>query len=394
MLSGYRVLDLSKRFGWLAGRLLADLGADVIRIEPPGADVERTDWRACHVNKRLLRLDLDDADGRAAFDRLVAHADILIESAQPPDAESELLDPDRLGRLNPRLIHVSVTPFGRSGPRAAWLASDLETMAAGGAMSLAGEPGEKPMRVTIPQSYSWAGAQAAVGALTALMCRTTSGVGQHVDVSSQAAVMLALSHAPAFWDLGQGEPTRAGAFVTGRSIEGARYRAFWHCADGFLNFVLYGGPAGRRTNRQLVEWMREAGADPGPLADVDWDRFDPKRAKQDEVDRLERPIAQFFQRVKKSEFLEQASRREMLGYPVSTTADIAQDPQLVARDFWQDMRIDSASTERHCGAFAVVDGRRAPLRHAPGEEVALHALLAELERRAAPQGGAGARHAS
>lgn len=391
MLGGYCVLDLGNRSGWLAGRLLADLGADVIRIEPPGANVEHPDWRAYHVNKRLLRLDLRNDDGCAAFDRLAAHADVLIETAQPSDAASRVLDPGRLRRLNPRLVHVSITPFGRTGPRADWLASDLESMAAGGAMSLAGEPGEKPMRVTYPQSYSWAGAQAAVGALTALVCRTTTGVGQHVDVSTQAAVMLALSHAPAFWDLGQGEPTRAGAFVTGRSIEGARYRAFWHCADGFLNFVLYGGPAGRRTNRQLVAWMHEAGADPGPLGGVDWDRFDPKRATQDEVDRLERPIAQFFQRVTKREFLEQASRREMLGYPVSTTADIAQDPQLAAREFWQDLRVDGASTERHCGTFAVVDGQRAPLRHAPGEEVALHALLAELERGATPQEGAGTR---
>jgi crotonobetainyl-CoA:carnitine CoA-transferase CaiB-like acyl-CoA transferase len=379
MLREYRVLDLSDRVGWLAGRLLADLGAQVIRVEPPEADIDQADWRACNVNKRLLRLDLKTLEGHAALDRLAGAVDVLIESVQPGDPCADRLDPDRLRALNPRLIQVSVTPFGRTGPRAAWLASDLESMAASGAMSLAGEPGGKPMRVTAPQSYSWAGTQAAVGALTALVCRTTTGLGQHVDVSAQAAVMLALSHAPAFWDMGQGEPTRAGTFVTGRSIHDARYRAFWPCADGYLNFVLYGGPAGRRTNRQLVDWMRESGAWLGALADTDWNHFDPKLASQEEVDRLEQPIAKFFLGLTKRRFLEESSRREMLGYPVSTVEDIAHDRQLAARNFWHDVPGASMHAERHCGSFAIIDGLRAPLRHAPGEEVRLSELLRELE---------------
>ena len=378
MLARYRVLDLSSRLGWLAGRLLADLGAEVVKVEPPGARVDGADWQACNVNKRLLRLDLQTPQGRAAFDELAAGVDVLIESAQPADALAPLIDPDRLRRLNPHLVHVSITPFGRAGPRADWLASDIELMAAGGAMSLAGEPDGKPMRVTVAQSQGWAGAQAAVGALTALVSRSANGAGQHVDVSAQAAIILALSHAPAFWDMGQGEPTRAGAFITGRSIRGVRFRAFWPCADGYLNFVLYGGPAGRRTNRQLVEWMHERGAEVGALSGVDWDRFDPKLATQEDVERLEQPIARFFLGLRKREFLEETSRREMLGYPVSTTEDIAHDPQLAARDFWHDLRIADGTSQRHCGSFAIVDGRRAPLRHAPGAEVDLHQLLREF----------------
>lgn len=378
MLSGYRVLDLSNRVGWLAGRLLADLGADVVRIEPPDGRLDDFDWQACHVNKRILRLDVATGAGQAQFDRLLARADVLIESTQAHDPLAARLNWSRLRELNPRLVHVSVTPFGREGPRAHWSASDLELMAAGGAMSLAGEPDGPPTRVTVPQSYGWAGAQAAVGALVALVHRTISGVGQHVDVSAQASVILASSHAAAFWDVDGTNPSRCGAYVTGRSIAGARYRAFWPCADGYLNFVLYGGPAGRRTNMQLVEWMRERGVARGVLETIDWKRFDPKLATQDKVDALETPIADFFLTVSKREFLEETSRREMLGYPVFTVADIAADPQLAAREFWADVVDGNGETQRHCGSFVRFDGKRAALRHASGEEVAFASLLAEF----------------
>jgi len=378
MFSAYRVLDVSNRIGWLAGRLLADLGADVIRVEAPGVSIDSADWQAYHVNKRLLRLDLGTVEGRCTFDQLIAKADILIESSQLGEANARYFEWTRLKKVNPRLVQVSVTPFGREGPRAGWLASDLELMAAGGAMSLAGEPDGPPTRVTVPQSYGWAGGQAAVGAVTAIVHRTATGLGQRVDVSAQSAVILASSHAAAFWDMNGTNPTRCGAYLTGRSIKGARYRAFWPCSDGYLNFIVYGGPAGRRTNSQLVEWMRERKAALGALDGTDWKRFDPKLATQEQVDELEQPIAEFFLTLTKREFLEEASRREMLGYPVSTIADIAHDPQLAARDFWQDMPRADGSVQRHCGSYAIIDGVRPPLRHAAGEEVGLDALMDEF----------------
>lgn len=361
MLQGCVVLDCTERLGWLAGRLLADLGADVTKLEAPGADVSAMEWRALNVNKRLLRLDCADAAGRQAFDQLATSADIVITTPDPGADAAGLFDYARLSRLNRRLIVVAVTPFGLTGPKAGWLASDIEVMAASGAMSLAGEPDGAPMRVSVPQSYAWAGSQAAVGALVALAARGHSGRGQLVDVSAQAAVIIALSHAPAFVDILGETPTRAGAFITGRSIAGAQYRVFWPCRDGYLNFILYGGGAGRRTNEQLVAWMREQGFELGPLAGIEWARFDPTRASQAEVDAMEAPIAKFFLSVTKREFLEQAHRREMLGYPVSTAADIAADPQLEVRGFWQDLPGPDGRNERHCGAFVVVDGVRPPL---------------------------------
>ena len=365
MLTGLKVLDCAGELGWLAARLLADLGADVIRIEPPGTPRDAT-WRANNVNKRLLELDPFADENRPAVDDLVAACDVLIETWAPGSTEAARFEPNDLAANHPRLVHVSITPFGRSGPRAQWPASDLEIMAAGGALSLAGEPDGAPTRVTAPQSGGWAGAHGAVAALIALTERHDSGRGQHVDISAQSAVIMALAHAPAFWDVLGKVATRAGAYVTGRSVAGARYRAFWPCRDGYLNFVLYGGAAGRGTNKGLMAWMQERGAELGALADVDWEAFDPTRLGQDEVDHYEQVIGKFFQDVGKAEFLTQVSARGMMGYPVFDVGDIADDPQLAARGFWHDVTGDGGKTERHCGTFAIVDGERSGLRHAPG----------------------------
>ena len=347
MLRSVRVIDATDRLGWLAGRLLADLGARVTKLEAPGADVSSPHWRALNVNKQLQRGTLTS--------ELAADADIVI--ATPAPAQYDFLR----SLLDGKRIVVCITPFGLTGPKAKWLASDLEMMAAGGAMSLAGKPGGTPLRVSAPQAYAWAGSQAAVGALIALQYQRKTNCGQLVDVSAQAAVITALSHAPAFIDIAGTCPTRAGAFITGRSVTGARFRVFWRCRDGYVNFILYGGVAGRRTNEQLCAWMQASGIDPGPLAAQDWSKWDPTVATQERVDALEVPIGRFFASLTKKEFLEGAHEREMLGYPVNTVADIAADPQLMARGFWQDVPAPGGGLERHCGAFVIVDGKRASL---------------------------------
>ncbi len=367
LLSDVLVIDATDRLGWLAGRLLADLGADVIKIEPRGSDRSSSQWRASNVNKRVLELEPGGAADRERLDQLIGTADICLLTPGSP-ALSARFDPAVLRQDYPRLVVVAIAPFGREGPRSHWKATDLEIMAAGGAMALAGEPDGMPVRVSEPQSYGWAGAQAASGALIALYRRDATGHGDLVEVSGQACVVTALSHAPAFVDLNGIEPTRAGAFITGRSIKGARYRVFWPCRDGYINFIFYGGVAGRRTNAQLVAWMRERGAELGVLADIDWKTWDPTKADQAEVDAVESPVGRFFSGIAKREFLIEAHRREMLGYPVSTVADIASDPQLEARGFFQTV---AGSRERFCGSFAVIDGARPALRHAPGEPVAL-----------------------
>jgi crotonobetainyl-CoA:carnitine CoA-transferase CaiB-like acyl-CoA transferase len=366
LLDSILIVDATDRLGWLAGRLLGDLGADVIKLEPHGSDHSCSEWRAANVNKRLLEFEPGNPADRERIEALLGAADICLLTPQTTQFPS-LIDPALLRASFPRLVVTTITPFGGRGPRRHWKASDLELMAAGGAMALAGEPEGMPVRISQPQSYAWAGAQAAAGALIALFQREANGSGDLVEVSAQACVVTALSHAPAFVDLGGIEPTRAGAFITGRSIKGARYRVFWPCLDGYINFIFYGGAAGRRTNEQLVAWMRERGAELGALASIDWRGWDATQADQSEVDAIEAPVMKFFAGISKREFLHEGHRREMLGYPVSTVADIASDPQLQVRGFFQSV---AGSSERFCGSFAVIDGTRPPLRFSPGELLA------------------------
>src|SRR5215468_1298012 len=379
LLSHVLLIDATDRLGWRGCRVLDDLGADVIKLASPGTDRSRADWRAFNVNKRMLELDLQSSTERARLEELLRAADICLLT---PSVSSAHLDPHALRENYPRLVVVAIRPFGGVGPRSAWKASDIELMAAGGAMALAGEPDGMPVRISEPQSYAWAGAQAACGALIALHKRDATGCGDLVEVSAQACVVTALSHAPAFVDLLGLEPTRAGAFMTGRSIKGARYRVFWPCRDGYINFIFYGGAAGRRTNEQLVAWMRERGAELGALAAIDWKVWDPTKADQAEVDAIEASVAKFFAGLTKREFLIEGHRREMLGYPVSTVADIASDPQLAARGYFQ---AAGGSAERFCGSFAVINGVRPPLRHAPGAPFAAAEDARPASTAVAPQ---------
>jgi crotonobetainyl-CoA:carnitine CoA-transferase CaiB-like acyl-CoA transferase len=386
LLRPYRVLDLTGALGFLTGKIFGDLGADVVKVEPPGGDAARRwppflsgdnapqslYWLAFNANKRGVSLNLEDSRGRELFVRLAKKADFVVESFAPGTLDGWGLGYERLREENPALILVSITPFGQEGPYRDHLASDLEIMAASGAMSLAGEKDGEPMRVSVPQAPMWVGAEAAMGALTALAYRAATGRGQRVDVSAQVAVMAALAHAPAFWDLNRVNPERAGIYVTGRSVSGARMRVFWPCRDGWINFIIYGGAAGRHTNQQLVAWMDEKGLAPAWMKQTDWRSFEIPSITQEEVDRLEAPIGEFFLTVTKQEFLEGAIRRQMLGYPVSTVEDIYRDPQLAARGFWQDVRDPATGVSlKYPGGFAVVNGERLMIRR-PAPAVGAH----------------------
>jgi len=401
LLSPYRVLDLTGPLGFLCGKILADLGADVIKVEPPGGDPARKSppllqlgsgepqslaWLAFNVNKRGITLNLESAEGQELFARLANISDFVLETFPPGAHAGTAIAYDRLRQQNPGLIWVSITPFGQEGPYRDYLASDIEIMALGGAMSLAGEPDGEPMRVTVPQAPMWVGAEAAMGALTALASRSAAGTGQRVDVSAQAAVLAALAHAPTFWDLNRVNPERSGIFLTGRSVKGAKLRLFWPCKDGWINFSLYGGAAGRFGNRQLAAWMEEKQLDAGRLKQIDWDKFDLTALSQGEVDALEAPIGKFFSALTKREFYEGVIEREILGYPVSTVEDLHKDPQLAARQFWTEIK-DPASggTLRYPGGFAIINGKRLPITR-PSPAVGQHneeVYVNELGLRAA-----------
>jgi crotonobetainyl-CoA:carnitine CoA-transferase CaiB-like acyl-CoA transferase len=145
-------------------------------------------------------------------------------------------------------------------------------------------------------------------------------------------------------------------------------RVFWPCIDGWINFIIYGGTAGRHTNQQLVAWMDEKGMAPEWLKQADWKSFEVTSITQGEIDRLEAPIGEFFSTLTKQQFLDGVVRRQILGYPVSTVEDIYKDAQLAARSFWQEVRDPvSGVTLKYPGGFAVINGERLKIRlPAPG----------------------------
>jgi crotonobetainyl-CoA:carnitine CoA-transferase CaiB-like acyl-CoA transferase len=409
LLSPYRVLDLSNELGFLCGKILGDLGADVIKIEPPGGEPARRlgpfygdqqdpekslFWFGFNNNKRGITLNLESAKGRSLFSQLVAKADFIVETFTPGYLDGLNLGYTALSKINPRLVLTSITPFGQTGPYSKFKASDIEIMALSGCMSLTGDPDRPPLRVTFPQSYGWTGSYAAMGALTAHYHRELTGEGQQVDVSAQACLLWAFSHAHTFWDLNRHVEKRAGSFMTGRSITGAKMRVFWPCQDGYLNFIIYGGEAGRRTNQALVEWMDSKGMAPDFLKRKDWKTFDIAQVGQEEIDRMEEPIGDFFKGVSKAEFFKEVVKRQMLGYPVASVTEIFADPQHQARNFWQTIEHPELQTSiDYPGGFAKFsDGacriwRRAPLIGEHNQEIYAQELgmspaqIAELQKQ-------------
>ena len=379
MLGGLKVVELAGRDVWGAaavahcGRILADLGADVIKAEPPDGDPvrrvppflgERADpdrgllWIALNANKRGVVLDANDAARRGA---LLRDVDVVL---QP----SLIVDPKR----HERLVVVTITPYGASGPLAETPASDLEVTASSGSLWLAGEPGGAPVRTTLPQSPFWTGMYAATGALLAVFQRRTTGRGQHVDVSGQQSMVTVHPPAAVFADVAHEEHMRLGPNLLGRSIVGARFRNIWPCADGHVSFAIQGGPIGRHTGRMLVEWMAERGPVPRALAAIDWDRFDNSRLTQAQVDELEAEIAPFLRSLAKAEFFSGVVQRKMLGYPVGDASDPLADPQLQARGFWRSVSpIDGVPALPFPGGFALFDGERPALRR-PAPRVGEH----------------------
>jgi crotonobetainyl-CoA:carnitine CoA-transferase CaiB-like acyl-CoA transferase len=374
----------------VCGRILADLGADVVKVEPPGGegdrlqppfvdDVENSErsipWLAANVNKRGVTCDLASPDGRALFARLAANARIVVESFAP----------GRLGELGLAealrdAIVVSITPYGQDGPLARVPGSDLEVTAASGSLWLAGEEGRPPVRTTQPQSPYWSGMYGALGALVALQSR----VAQRVDVSAQAAMTTVHPPAALWWDIARDEHARTGPFLLGRSNVGSRFRNLWACADGFVSFAIQGGPIGRHTGRMLAAWMAERGTVPPVIAAVDWTSFDNTRLSQSQVDELETAIAPFLLSLTKAEFFDEVVKRKMLGYPVSDASDSLADPQLRARDFWRQLSpAEGMPPLPFPGGFALFDGRRPEVRR-PAPRVGEHNAEIYAEAGVAP----------
>lgn len=369
MLSPYRVLDLSTERGLLCGQILGDLGADVIQIEPPGGSPARAlgpflkdephpdrsiYWWAHTRNKRSITLDTASEEGRALLARLIAGAHFLIESDTPGALAERGLDYDEVAELNPALIYVSITPFGQTGPKAGYADSDLVMLAAAGPLVLSGDEDRPPIRVSVPQAYAHASADAAGAALIAHHERSRSGRGQHVDVAAQQSVACATQSAILAVPLQADELHR---MSQGVRLGPLVVRLLWPAADGYVAIAFAFGAALGPFTRRLMEWIHEEGACEAALLDRDWIGYNEAlltgREPIDEYERLKDTVAAFTAERTKAELLRAALERTLLIAPVTTIEESFASEQLAAREFWRSLRHPELDLEiRYPGPFA------------------------------------------
>ena len=364
LLAPYRVLDLTDERGLLAGKILADLGADVVQIEPPGGNPARNIgpfygddprpekslfWWAYAANKRSITLDLEQKDGQALLKKMVAEADFLIESFAPGYLDNLGLGYDVLAEINPKLVMVSITPFGQDGPYSNYQATDIVGMALGGFMYLTGDDDRAPIRISFPHFYLHGGAAGATAAMLAHTYRITSGQGQYVDVSCQQAVAKTLAHAPQIWDIEGAILKRMGVY---RQTSGEnRVRINWPCKDGYVNYMVQGGSVAYST-RALLEWMKEDSFDTADLDAIDWEKMGYGAITPELMSQLGEPLGDFFKGHTRAELVQGSLDRRILLFPVATPSALQDHSQLEARGYFKELEHpELGATVQYPGAF-------------------------------------------
>ena len=388
-LSPYRAIDLTHEIGALATRVLAGLGVDVIRVEPPGGHPTRQRgpmisgddgaehslyWAQMNAGKRSLTLNLEDASDRERLLQLCETADFLFESDAPGTLASRGLGYEDVATRAPQLIYVSITPFGQTGPKSIWAASDLIGHVSGGLSSLCGDPDRAPLRPSVEQAYNITALNAGSAAMFALHARHLSGRGQHVDVAMQAAMANTLGNARLYWEMDGIVTKRAGG---ARAFADRATRIIYPCADGYVAFVRV--PA---SIPSLHRWMTAEGANP---------RFDPKYwasisiagtqlPSEQEVAELEAELETFFAAHGAQHLYESGQHHKVMICPVNTMQDLVDSPQLNARSFFTEVDDPAFGTLRTPGAPLKLPAT--PWREQPAPSVGQHnaEIIAELER--------------
>jgi crotonobetainyl-CoA:carnitine CoA-transferase CaiB-like acyl-CoA transferase len=367
-LDSYRILDLTEGGCMLGARMLADLGADVIKVEPPGGSPSRTApfykdipdpekslfWFTCNANKRGITLDLTDSADRNKFKKLVATADIVLESFTPGYMQKLGLAYDDLCKIKPDIIVTSITPYGQAGPKANFRSTDLTCWASGGYLYICGNPDRPPLWISLPQAFLFGGAEAAVGTLTALWHRNVTGEGQYVDVSIQECCIAPTMNALQMWDCYKVNFRRCGgyAFI---SKTGVHQPIYFKCKDGYVMILLQGGnDPFVSSSKRLVKWMEEEGKAGDWLPKIDWTTdYDANKMTQETADRGGIEVEKFTITKTKSELMEEgAIKRRILIAPLNNAQDISEDLQLKSRGYW--VNIDHPELNKsiaYCGPF-------------------------------------------
>ena len=388
-LDGLRVLDVTQVMaGPFCAMLLCDLGADVIKVEPPSGDSTRQmpgavagdspSFNAVNRGKRSVVLNLKTSGGRDAFVRLARSTDILIENYRPGVMAALGLDYPTLSALNPRVIYASISGYGQTGPSRDKGGFDLIAQGVAGIMSVTGEAGGAPVKAGVPLTDLGAGLFAAVGILAALEARHRTGVGQHVDTALvDAGVALSVWEATEYFS-GIGVPQALGS----AHRMNAPYQAI-RCADGFITL----GAANERLFRRLCE----------VLGHTEWttmaefaDNASRVRNREALAARIESITAEH----PRSHWLALLEANDIPCGPINDYAQVFADPQVRAREMVVEVDHPTLGRLRTLGSPLKMSGtppdvrRRAPLLGEHTDAVLREAGFRDQEIAAMREAGA------
>jgi benzylsuccinate CoA-transferase BbsE subunit len=373
-LDDIRVIDLTGEPGMYATKLLADLGADVIRVEPPDGDPARQIgpflggkasperslyWFNLNTNKRSITLDVASQRGRALLEKLVASADVVVESFEPGYLDSLGLGYAGLSRIKPDIVLTSVTPFGQTGPHAGWKGTDITGVAMSGMMTLAGDKEDPPNRPYGNQGYHGAGIQAAAGTLMAVIHRDNTGAGQHVDVSMQEALSINQETAMQTYDMTKTIRARAGS-RGGLPIDIPGIGVY-ECTDGHV-FAYLGTPGGAPWT-VMLDWMNRE----GKAEDLNDEPYvtmisnlnlrfltslmtEPEKLPEriQQLTHIYGVFSRFCASMSKWTLYEEGQKQRLMFGIVSTPEDLVNSPQLKHRRWMQDVT-HAGETVRYAG---------------------------------------------
>jgi crotonobetainyl-CoA:carnitine CoA-transferase CaiB-like acyl-CoA transferase len=355
--SGVRVLELARILaGPWAGQVLADLGADVIKVEreksgddtrqwgPPfvpaadGGNLDAAYFHSANRGKRSIAIDLETADGQRIIKKLVAQSDVLIENFKVGGLKKYGLDYESLSKINPRLIYCSITGFGQTGPYAHRAGYDFMIQAMGGIMDLTGSPDGEPMKIGVAFADVFTGLYSTIGILSALRDRETTGRGVHLDMALLDSLVGVLANQALNYLITGTPPKRMG----NAHPNIVPYQVF-PVADGHI-VIATGNDA------QYVRLCDTLG-DPALGRDPAYGNNGDRVARREE---LVPKLCALTMKFNRDDLLAKLDDATVPAGPINTLADVFADPQVIFRG----MRIDPASDAAKGGS---IPGVRTPI---------------------------------
>jgi crotonobetainyl-CoA:carnitine CoA-transferase CaiB-like acyl-CoA transferase len=356
LLSGYRVLDLSSSMGAFCGKLLRDLGMDVIKIEPPAGDGLRSEppfarghanregsLRFAYLNagKRGVTLDFTEESGRKLLLDLVARSDAVVESFEPGYLAEQKLGYDVLVKRQPTLILASLTGFGQDGPYAQFRNSDIVTMAMGGLLYISGDPEFPPCMPPETQSYYYASIFAAYGVILALWQREKRGMGAHIDISVQAS--MALHEHVAFSYSAEGRVIKR----AGSQHQHNAPANLFKCKNGYISLFV--------TQNHWPFFLKVWEDHPPDLDDPKWLSNNERRANAAYINEL---VTSFTSRYSKEDLADLLQKNGIPALPVNTPREFMKDPHIQAREFFATVSHPVLGSFEQPAPPFTIDGRR------------------------------------